>query len=96
MQWRLFLEEYSPELVYIQGSKNVAANALSRLDLDTDTVPVKATEHSMAELFALKEEDILHQDDSQIKIAKERNDYSIKHFHGADKKYSLICRKLNN
>ena len=28
-----------------------------------------------------------------IKIAKLDNNYSIKHFHGADKKYSLICRK---
>ena len=25
--------------------------------------------------------------------AKLHKDYSIKHFHGADKKYSLICRK---
>ena len=33
MQWRLILEEYSPELIYIQGSKNIAANALSRLNI---------------------------------------------------------------
>ena len=59
----------------------------------------------MAEHFALEEEDILHttsyktimryqqKDSSLIKIAKEHKDYSIKYFHGADKKYSLICRK---
>ena len=36
MRWRLILEEYSPELIYVQGSKNTAAGALSRLDiLDT-------------------------------------------------------------
>ena len=29
MQWRRILEEYSPELIYIQGSKNIAADALS-------------------------------------------------------------------
>ena len=33
MRWRLILEEYGPELVYIKGRDNVAANALSRLDL---------------------------------------------------------------
>ena len=37
MRWRLILEEYSPELVYIQGSKNAAADALNRLELGTDT-----------------------------------------------------------
>ena len=33
MQWRLIFEEYSPELIYIQGSKNIAADVLSRLDI---------------------------------------------------------------
>ena len=28
-----------------------------------------------------------------IETAKLNKYYSIKHFHGADKKYSLICRK---
>ena len=96
MRWRLILEEYSPELVYIQGSKNVAADALSRLELTTDAEPIKADAQSLAEHFALEEEDILHptnyktimryqqQDKNLIKIAKQNNDYSIKHFHGAD------------
>jgi hypothetical protein len=30
MQWRLFIEEYSPNLRYIKGIKNVAAKTLSR------------------------------------------------------------------
>ena len=29
MRWRLLLEEYSPELIYIKGENNVVANALS-------------------------------------------------------------------
>ena len=33
MRWRLILEQYKPELIYIQGSKNIAAEALSRLDI---------------------------------------------------------------
>ena len=34
MQWRLYIEEYSPDLQYIKGEKNVVADALSRLDRD--------------------------------------------------------------
>src|SRR5687768_10457904 len=34
MQWRLYIEEYSPDLKYIKGEKNVVADALSRLDMD--------------------------------------------------------------
>ena len=32
MRWRLFIEEYSPELRFINGRKNIVADALSRLD----------------------------------------------------------------
>ena len=28
IRWRLILEEYNPELIYIQGSKNIVADAL--------------------------------------------------------------------
>ena len=34
MRWRLVLEEYGPELVYIKGESNVVADALSRLTID--------------------------------------------------------------
>jgi len=33
MRWRLFIEEYSPDLRYVKGTKNIVADALSRLDL---------------------------------------------------------------
>ena len=32
MWWRLYIEEYSPELQYIKGTSNVVADALSRLE----------------------------------------------------------------
>jgi hypothetical protein len=33
MRWRLFLEEYGPDIIlYIKGEKNIVADALSRLD----------------------------------------------------------------
>ena len=31
-----------------------------------------------------------------IETTKLNKDYSIKHFHGIDKKYSIICRKYKN
>ena len=31
MRWRLLLEEYGTEIVYIKGDKNIVADALSRL-----------------------------------------------------------------
>ena len=33
MRWRLYIEEYSPDLQYIKGTHNVVADALSRLDI---------------------------------------------------------------
>ena len=32
--WRLLLEEYGPEIIYIKGVDNTVADALSRLDYD--------------------------------------------------------------
>jgi RNase H-like domain found in reverse transcriptase len=34
MRWRLYIEEYSPDLQYIKGTQNVVANALSRLEIN--------------------------------------------------------------
>ena len=31
LRWRLYIEEYSPEIKYIKGEKNVVTDALSRL-----------------------------------------------------------------
>jgi hypothetical protein len=33
-QWRLLLEEYGPEIVYVKGTHNTAADAVSRLEYD--------------------------------------------------------------
>ena len=71
MRWRLILEEFSPELIYIKGSKNIVADALSRLD-KIDNVnntssnntnnnnKVEPTLESLSEHFALNKEDVLH------------------------------------
>ena len=35
-RWRLLLEEYEPEIVYIKGVDNIVADAISRLEYDPD------------------------------------------------------------
>jgi hypothetical protein len=43
MRWRLVLEEYGPELEYIEGERNVVADTLSRLDIEDDRETLKTT-----------------------------------------------------
>ena len=57
MRWRLILEEYGPELLYIKGEDNIVADALSRMDLIDDTVHNEPTtgrlsNDVMSELYA--------------------------------------------
>ena len=35
MRWRLFTEEHSPDLKCVPGEKNIVADALGRLELDS-------------------------------------------------------------
>jgi hypothetical protein len=51
MRWRLLLEEYGPDIKYIQGSKNIVADALSRLDLEDETTEKHANETQAFESF---------------------------------------------
>ena len=60
MRWRLILEEYGPELIYIQGSQNTAADALSRLDIVDTPNPVQNNIKAVNEHYGLEDEDISH------------------------------------
>ena len=103
MRWRLILEEYGFELIYIQGSQNTAADGLSRLDIVGTPNHVKNNIKAVNEHYSLDDEDISHptndktimqyqqKDQKLIKIAQSNKDYSVQHFHGANKKYSPIC-----
>ena len=106
MRWRLILEEYGPELIYIQGNKNIVADALSRLELVDSPKPLEPEMHVFSELFALEDDDapdVAHptniktimsfqqKDKELIKTAKKNKNFTINQFHGAGKNYSLIC-----
>ena len=52
--------QYSPELIYIQGSKYIVADALIRLDIQDTPNPVKTNMKSINEHYGLEDEDISH------------------------------------
>ena len=58
MRWRLILEEYSPNIVYVKGEKNIVADALSRLEMESpSTSPSNdALWMNNADLFGNEEE----------------------------------------
>jgi len=53
MRWRLFIEEYSPDLRYVKGELNIVADALSRLELNNQPKRKEAdfTEKIMSQLY---------------------------------------------
>ena len=53
MRWRLLLEEYSPEIKYISGKKNIIADALSRLDFNDNQPDL----HETADCYGFDPED---------------------------------------
>ena len=62
MRWRLILEEFGPEIIYLPGKSNVVADALSRLNSSsveqeqTETFSNQAVRN--AELFGQTKHDI--------------------------------------
>ena len=60
MRWRLILEEYGQDLIYIQDSKTTAADALSRWDILDTCNPVKKNNKSINEHYSFDNQDISH------------------------------------
>ena len=59
MRWRLFIEEYSPDLRYIKGELNIAADALSRIGiLNAPMEEAHFTESLRSEYYAFNEEEL--------------------------------------
>ena len=59
LRWRLFVEEYSPDIRYIKGELNVPADALSRLEIgDTPMDEAHFTEEICSEYYAQEADDL--------------------------------------
>ena len=76
MRWRLYIEEYSPDLQYIKGTHNVVADALSCLD--KEELPFEDTKESflgLMECFATKPDvpDFHPLNYQHLKIAQEKD-----------------------
>ena len=58
LQWRLILEEYSPDIEYITGKKNIDADALSQLPINVNqetTHESTYTTETISELYNIEE-----------------------------------------
>ena len=52
MRWRILIEEFGPEIVYIKGTENTIADSLSRLEKRGETPAYKETHQQMC--FAMR------------------------------------------
>ena len=106
MRWRLIIEEFGPELIYIPGQSNIVAKALSRLPIENDN---QLDQNNIEEYLALDDDDLpasalpisfqtilKHQqkDKNLIKDVKS-NKLRFNSFHGGRKTFLLICNNIN-
>ena len=106
MRWRLIIEEYGPELIYLKGKSNIVADALSRLDILNESFTNNKIE-SMAEEYGQDLTDLsndsyplnyktimIHQqkDKELLELTKSQPHYHLKSFLGGRKKIMVICK----
>jgi hypothetical protein len=103
LRWLLLLEEYGVKFEYLPGKKNVVADALSRLDIDS----LKIQEEEVLTRFSGSENNsisnmkltipmhaaLIFKEQAKIKGLREKGlaqpHYSIQHIEGHD----LLCYK---
>jgi hypothetical protein len=108
MRWRLYIEEYSPDLQYSKDTQNVVADTLSCLEIEeTPFEDTQETFLGLMECFAKKADtDEFHPlNNQQLKNAQDKDKtiqkflkmpktlYLLKDFHGGGKTTSLVCFK---
>ena len=106
MRWRLILEEYGPELLYIPGDKNIVADALSRLNFNknsnvTDQLNMAENFNNlsndlMKDVYPVKHATILkeQQSDKNLhRLVKTSDNFKFKVFRGGETERTLICYK---
>ena len=74
MRWRVLLEEFGPEIVYIKGVHNTVADAISRLDIASEAPPYTDTKQQMC--FAMRLFTSTKRSDTALELAVQRgNDH---------------------
>ena len=102
MRWRLIIEEYGPELVYVKGESNIVADALSRMRLTETDFSEEAfagdEDHDFPTEYPLTYRQIAYEqarDDklqARLKSKDEKKYYKKKTYTWSDKSYDLITR----
>ena len=108
MRWRLYLEEYSPDIKWLKGTSNIVADALSRLDF-TDMKPTTAipTQESHAQHFCYTQAEqallsfpigfgILHRHqraDKQLLKDLLADKYHLQSFRRGAEAIELVCHR---
>jgi len=105
MRWRLAIEEYGPELVYIKGEKNVVADALSRLSTKEDKLDKV---EFISDHFALDDDDLpknmyplrftnikrcQEKDEKLQEKLQSNSSYSLQPYHGGEEKVIKLITK---
>ena len=101
MRWRIVLEEYGPELIYIKGEANIVADALSRMEMDSKNIPTTDLEQAEAygtdkistEIFPLNYQLIAKYQENDKEIQKSTDKYVKQSFDGGESKpIELYCK----
>ena len=97
MRWRLLLEEYGPEIVYIKGPRNVVADALSRLpkqgDIVEDVNTVMPFVQKDKDIFPIKLEEIQERQEVDRSLRKRIRDNPKDYKKLIIENYKVICFK---
>ena len=105
MKWWLVIEEFGPIIEYIEGPKNIIANALSRLNL----ISLPSNVQDIADCYGLNKDDPpsdafpityqlinCEQNNDKTLLVTIKNGakhYSLKEFHGGGRSSQLLCYK---
>ena len=92
MRWRLFIEEYSPDLRYVKGEKNIVADALSRLNIKVSTLQEEdMTEEIMYQTYCYAKSKATKQEEKD-----ERNPLNYKSLGEAQSKDKNLRSKITS
>jgi hypothetical protein len=103
MRWRLLIEEFGPELIYIKGEHNIAADALSRLPFLTPSIDLQLFEYFNfddaelpADAFPVTYATIAaeqRKDAPLINLLTSQPGYTLHTFRGGGKYWELVIAK---
>ena len=99
MHWRLLLEEFGPKLLYIKGTNNIVADALSRLNLTEDDFSAEAfaaDESDFPIQYPLSYRQIAFEQEKwpmlQQKLRDKPTVYKVAEFKHSDSTYEIVTR----